>query len=52
METKNKHIPLVKDELFMLMANGDASDKSTQAARRLCIKKGLDWTAYVNPRVA
>lgn len=50
MEEKRKHIPLTKNELFLIMANGDSSDKSTQAARRICIKRGLDWTEYVNPR--
>lgn len=52
MEEKMKIIPLVKNELILILANGNASDKSTQAARRLCIDKGLDWTSYVNPRTA
>lgn len=52
MEENKKYEPLFRNELILIMANGDASDKSTQAARRLCIRKGLDWTDYTNPRIA
>ena len=52
MEKNEKHISLSKNELILIMANGNSSDKSTQAARRICIQKGLDWTEYVNPNVA
>ncbi len=49
---KPKFIPYQDNEIILILANGDASNKSTQAARRLCITKGLNWTEYVNPRVA
>ncbi len=52
MEKNKKHISLSKNELILIMANGNSNDKSTQAARRLCIQKGLDWTEYVSPNVA
>lgn len=47
LQTYEKKTPLIKEhELILMKAQGDHTSKVTQAARRVCIKLGLDWTQY------